>query len=252
MDPPGNAPLAPPALAQAPGVPPPRLQSDPSLEVCPNFSSPLYNAIVQAFALSQGIVPNVATQQLTDVWTAENDSRKLAWATQCQADQDAEDAAEAQHLAAEDAAKRADEELAEAECREVEKKKPKIGDFDEDVAPPDVLLARLSVYALEKLRKCEYIGLWYFTEEGCQDAHDSQSFTIDEAFSIAHLDNMMALKPMASCHASRNALQDHDLSWRQMTMGKAVFLIEIQKAGWPQKHRDSLLAFFYAITNHEF
>ncbi|KAL6310443.1 hypothetical protein BKA93DRAFT_745612 [Sparassis latifolia] len=108
MDPPGNnppAPPAPPALAQAPGVPPPRLQSDPSLEVCPNFSSPLYNAIVQAFALSQGVAPDVATQQLTDVWTAENDLRKQTWAAQHQADQDAEDAIKAQRLAAKDAAK---------------------------------------------------------------------------------------------------------------------------------------------------
>ncbi|KAL6300321.1 hypothetical protein BKA93DRAFT_829148 [Sparassis latifolia] len=242
MDP---EPPAPPAIQ-------PRLLSDPGLEVCPDFSSPLYNLMVEAFSHSQNIAQIEAIHQLVDAWKLENDARKEAWALQLQADRDIEAAAEVQHLAAQEAQQLAELELAEAERKEAEKKKPKIGNFTENEAPPDFISARPSAYTLEKVRKFEYVELWYFLKEGWDDAYEAQHSTADDAFSITCVENVMALKPIMSSRASRNIVKDQDLTWRQMSMAKAQYLFEIRKADWPPKHYTTILNFFFALENHEY
>ena len=48
-----------------------------------------------------------------------------------------------------------------------EKKKPTIGDFEEDIPPPNVIALRPSQYVIQKVVAYEYMELWYFTKEGC-------------------------------------------------------------------------------------
>ena len=48
-----------------------------------------------------------------------------------------------------------------------EKKKPTIGDFEEDIPPPNVIALRPSQYVIQKVAAYEYMELWYFTKEGC-------------------------------------------------------------------------------------
>jgi len=51
----------------------------------------------------------------------------------------------------------------------VERKKPKLPDFEVDMSPPDFLCKRAAQYARKKLNNFEYIELWYFTPDGCTD-----------------------------------------------------------------------------------
>jgi hypothetical protein len=57
----------------------------------------------------------------------------------------------------------------------------------------------------------------------------------------------MSLKPIASFKASRNALRDIDLTWRQMTMGKNGMLHQMTATGWTQAHINSLAHFFAGL-----
>ena len=54
-----------------------------------------------------------------------------------------------------------DECLKEEEKREQEKKKPKIGDFDENRMVLDHIIPRPSQFAIGKLKSFNFIELWY-------------------------------------------------------------------------------------------
>ena len=62
----------------------------------------------------------------------------------------------------------------------------------------DALAPRPAPFAINKLDNFEYVELWYFTPEGCADASDFSKSSADEAFGLAQIDDVMALKPISS------------------------------------------------------
>ncbi|KAG1730923.1 hypothetical protein EDB19DRAFT_1831897 [Suillus lakei] len=106
---------------------------------------------------------------------------------------------------------RAEKEVEEQEeHREAEKKKPKINDFDAGSV--------VANYAIQKIKNMEYVELWYLSPDGCHEASTTARSTSDsdDAYGFAKVDGIIALKTLASFKASHKALQDHDLSWRQL------------------------------------
>lgn len=65
-----------------------------------------------------------------------------------------------------------------------EKKKPSIGDFKEDMPPPNVITWCLLQYMLQKIAAFEYIELWYFTKEGCFEAAKYAWSQADDTFGL--------------------------------------------------------------------
>ncbi|KAF8801571.1 hypothetical protein BYT27DRAFT_7114696, partial [Phlegmacium glaucopus] len=146
-----------------------------------------------------------------------------------------------------------EERVAEAERKELEKKKAKINDFDENCTGDKVIMPRSSPSTINKLKNFDYVELSYFTPEGCRAAmedRDGAKTTADKAFGIAEVNGIMALKPMASLKASKNIIKDRDLSWRQMTMGKNLMLHHMSKLGWPEKHINALAHFYFKLEDH--
>ncbi|KAG1810856.1 uncharacterized protein BJ212DRAFT_1252421, partial [Suillus subaureus] len=131
----------------------------------------------------------------------------------------------------ENAEKEAEEQ--EEQC-EAEKKKPKINDFDTAMIMADVIIPRPSQYAIQKIKNMEYIELWYFSPDGCQEASTmSRSMSdSDDTFGFAKVNGMVTLKMLALFKASHKALQDHDLLWQQFNLAKTSFLVHIEKSGW--------------------
>ena len=224
---------------------------DPNLEPAPDFNGQGYQAIRDLIVAQ---VPNMtsaqAAEQLQTAYNADRLTRIAAWDELVRQEQEAE-AVQALQLREEEDARRAeDERLAEAERKELEKKKPKINDFDENRTAESVIAPRPSPFALNKLKSFEYVELSYFTPEGCATAAEESRATADEAFGLTSLDGFVAFKPVASFKASKNAIKDRDLSWRQMTMGKNSMLHHMNKLGWPDKHINALAHFYFILEDH--
>jgi hypothetical protein len=112
---------------------------------------------------------------------------------------------------------------------------------------------RPSPYAISKLEQFEYVELWYFTQEGCADAYTSHTTQAEDTFGFTKVDNIMALRSVSSLRASKNAINDANLTFRQLSMSKVLFLDYAAKAGWPAgpgEHLDKLSKFFLDIECH--
>ncbi|KAJ7816601.1 hypothetical protein B0H14DRAFT_3475264 [Mycena olivaceomarginata] len=104
-----------------------RIVLDPGLDICPDYTSAAFQLIRTALiAQTAGSTDTDAATQLTAAWNTDWDARKVAWATQIQAD--ADDAEQ----------ERLDREALEAaERKETDKKKPKLATFDASQSVPD-------------------------------------------------------------------------------------------------------------------
>jgi hypothetical protein len=212
----------------------PRINQDPGLQVCPDFAA-------------DQITQEQAAEQLANTWTQENDALKERWVQQQQEDQRAREQDEAEQRE-EEAERRCEREREkEAEQREAEKKKPKMNRVNNGRPVADAILRRPAAFTLNKLANFEYVELWYFSPDGCLDAHNTSRASADEAFGLAKLDDFMALKPVSSFRASRNVIRDEDLDWYQFFRASNSLLDHIPKAHWPQENIDSLATFFVNI-----
>ena len=229
----------------------PPIFPNPNLEQPPDFQGPGYQAIRDLIiAQAPNTTPAQAADHLLAAYNANRQARITAWDEQVQLEQEAENL-RVQQLRDEEEARQAEQDrVAEAEKKELEKKKPKINDFDENRMADSVIVPRLSPFAINKLKSLEYVELAYFTPEGCASVAEESKATAEEAFGLTKVDGFVALKPVASFKASKNVTKDKDLSWRQMTMGKNSMLHHMSKLGWPEKHVNALAHFYFILEDH--
>jgi hypothetical protein len=230
----------------------PRIVSDPNLQICPDFDSDDFLGIRESIAEAANITPDQAALNLAASWSAQNNTKIAAWVAQLEADELLEDAAALAAAQAEAAAQAQLEKEAADELREAEKKKPKMHTFDVTKSIGTNITQRPSAYALERLRKFEYVELWYFTPEGCNEAALTQRSAADDTFGITRTDSdLMVLKPVATVRASRKAVKDEDLTWDQMEVGSTLMLRNQRQLHWPEPATDALSIFWYKLYAHE-
>ena len=229
----------------------PRIETEPHLEVLPDHAGPEYLEL-RALMINTGLTEQEALDQLNTTWTRGHTTRIQSWDQQLNEDTQAEE--ERQRTLAE---QQVEEQLQrereeEAEKREVEKKRPKINDFQDDLMIDDFVAPRPSSYALRKIEEFEYVELYYFTQEGCVDAQENQQTQGEDTFGITKRDDSIQLQSISSLKASKNVIQDSELTWRQMTMGRTNFLAHLATAKWPEKHVNALTQFFLQLDMHHF
>ena len=147
-----------------------RLGVDPNLQVCPDFGADEFAVFRDALAAGLNVTADQAAENLAASWAVQNATQKAAWARQLEADaaiqrvrdQEAEDATAAIQAQAD---READDAL-----RDLERRRPKIHTFNPLKSVGADILPHPSPYALEHVKKFEYIELWYFSPEGCLDA----------------------------------------------------------------------------------
>ncbi|KAJ7917067.1 hypothetical protein B0H13DRAFT_1608656 [Mycena leptocephala] len=231
-----------------------RILIDPSLEVCPDYLSDTYRDIRIALTTADSTLDSdAAAKRLADAWIADRNLRNTAWDAQVQDDADQVARAEAEKEAEEEAARAASEAEAEAERKEAAKKKPKFPAFDKSAPAPDFLQPRPSNFAKHKVAALEYVELWYFTVEGCNDTDTIRTgAAAEDAFGLVQSDNLLELKPMSAYKASKRLVRDEDLTWSQMTVGATGLLKELEAAGWPVDYRSAFASYFYALNSHPY
>ena len=207
----------------------PRIETDPGLEIPPDHSSPDYLDL-RTILINSGLTEAQVLEQLNTTWTRGHDTRVQQWNHQVEEDAQVEEEVRRALLEQEEEARQQRERDEEAEKQETEKKRPKISDFDEDAMIDDFLMPRPSSYALRRLEDFEYVELYYFTQEGCIDALENLHTVSEDTFGITKQDNMVQLRSISSLKASKNVIQDSELSWHQMTMGKTTLLANLPNA----------------------
>ncbi|KAG1859981.1 hypothetical protein C8R48DRAFT_605470 [Suillus tomentosus] len=223
--------------------------ADPSLEVCPDFDGPAYANICDDIRRATGQSQEDVVTRLTQSWTDGHNQRVNEW--NLNREQEAAEAAEIEQARAaqEEEARILREAEAEKEKAEAEKKKPKMGSFDETVSVGDSISPRPSQYAIQKLNNFDYIELWYFSPDGCKEALRTARSVADD-FGLTRVDDQLTIRPAYAFKASKSAIADHDLPFLTFLRAKNLFLMQLSKAKWPQSHIDALSLFFWHLENH--
>ncbi|KAF8810965.1 hypothetical protein BYT27DRAFT_7253102 [Phlegmacium glaucopus] len=228
-----------------------RLTHNPHLEVMPDHAGPHYNALRDVLT-QNGMTIEQAVQALNDSWTQNHEERVQRWNQQEANDVNA--AEELQRQLQQDDEQQAIQQPAERDVErpDLEKKKPKMREFDDSAIIGNYIAPRPAQYALRRIEDFEYVELWYLTPEGCIDATQHQSTQNDDTFGLSKVDDMVTLKSVSSLKASKNVLPDTELSFRQMSMAKNTFIPLMTKYQWSEKAIGAFAQFFTQLELHPY
>ena len=235
----------------------PRIENDPTREVCPNFEAQewgyMRQILINAHEGPQPLTVEEATQRLKDTWAQEWDRRVAQWNVQLGQDNaDLEEQARQANIEEEGRRDQQEREV-EEQRREAEKRKPKLNDFDSNRAVDSWIEPRPSAYAINKINTLEYVELDYFTKHGCSEAtRDANSSASHDTFGFTQVEGTMALRPIgATQRASKNIRNDEDLSWEEMLFARNNMLGCIAKSGvWSDRHALNLASFYVVLEAH--
>ncbi|KAG1875805.1 hypothetical protein F4604DRAFT_1903725 [Suillus subluteus] len=202
----------------------PRIRSDPNLNL-----------------ISEDVTEEQAIQLLKNIWQANNNTEKYLW--QQQVNDDREEQAHCDCLEEDKEERLKQECLAEEEeARKDERKKNKhkytpiqnMGILDDPAITP-------CSYALRKLDKGEYVEMWYFTNNG-----------LDEAAIKKTIDNdAMILMGLGSVNA-HSVVNDENLPFEDFCQACPRFITMLQEADWPQDRIRIMVLFWRNLQVHKY
>jgi hypothetical protein len=133
----------------------------------------------------------------------------------------------------------------------VDRRAPRLPAVNLDAESHTMSLLRPTTFAIEKLRRFEYVPLWYFTQQGRQAADKDRASNEDLWDVTKTSDNRLSLRTASSNRPSPNALSDEQLTWEQFMDANHLFCRWLIPAGWPEDYAKILLSFFWQLENHE-
>jgi hypothetical protein len=234
----------------------PRISRDPNTDECPSYDDEDYAAVREMIiAGHQG--PDVLTQEeavgkLVAAWQTAKDKKVELWNQQLLQDQTAREEEERIELEMETQRQREQEKEEEDAKREVERKKPKINDFDLDMVIPGHVTPRPSGYALNKLKNLQYIELDYFTIKGCHEALLEREMTSNhDSLALTKLEDVAVFQPISSLKPSKTVRRDEELTWEEMVFAKNKMLELMADSGlWPPAHLQAIMMLYVELENH--
>jgi hypothetical protein len=229
----------------------PRLPFNLSLLHCPDFSAQIYNEHRARF-VNANVTDDQAAVLLTEFWRADNELQIQQWEDQILQDMADDDAERHQHqLAA------AADDLLIAQEQENLLREERKRNRSKYIAIPDRPMPAVtpiypSEYAVKKMEKVAYVELWYYTNDGLDDAARSHSATEDEAMVIGrNPDGSASWIPAAAARESKKILDNRDISWDSFTQAAPRMLVAMTNAGWPMGRVAMLGAFWGNLQTHE-
>jgi actin-related protein len=223
------------------------ITQNPHLDVIPDHAGPHYDDI-RTILVNTGITNEQAIKTLNVSWTRSHEERIQAWDQQVIKD---EAALKEERQEQEDQLRAERKQELKNERREIERKKSKMNDFNEDAMVSDFLTPRPYDYALRRIADFDYVELWYFTQEGCAHAMD-QPTQNEDTLCLTRVDDLVFFKPMSALRASEDVIQDAELSWRQMEIAKTNLIQHITRCGWSEKAITALAQFFMNLGVHHY
>ena len=128
------------------------------------------------------------------------------------------------------------------------REKTSFTDFDPNSCIEDRVLPSPLKFALDKVKRMEYVELWYFTSEGIADASKETSTAADNGYGLLTSDTgEVTFQQIKATKAARNVIVDESLSWDQIMTARIH--LYAATAGWPKQHRESLAGLFLSLEN---
>ena len=122
--------------------------------------------------------------------------------------------------------------------------------FNPSKSVSDTIIPNPSQYALTKLGSFQWIKLWDFSPKACLKAVQQAYSTLDNVLSIAKTEDALGFYQISTARASKNIIQDKDLTWCTFSLAKTNYIRHITKANWPHLHIQSIVDLLFGLENH--
>jgi hypothetical protein len=235
------------------GPAPPRITTNPHQLNEPDWDAAHFRELFESLA-SEAVTADDIRQRAQATWVTGQQQRVEAWDAQEAEDVRREE--ERQHLQQEeDRLKEEQMRKREEEARKASKAKevrqtPRLKPLVANLMVAKTSEPMASIYAVHKTDTFDYVELWYWTKEGCDEARTT-NFSVDpNTLTLASIDNQVVLKPSNASRPSRRAIPDRQLQWSQVSIGKSGLLKQMAKSGWPQQHIEALGVFYLELDSH--
>ncbi|TEB23454.1 hypothetical protein FA13DRAFT_1766210 [Coprinellus micaceus] len=202
----------------------PRIEQDPNIEVIPNFDSEVFKAVFQPLVTEDKTLEDIIADT-KKAWEEEHQRKVEQWEQQ--------------------------EELDRMERAEREKKKPKLKAFVPHKVVATITAPRAPQYAINKLRNLDIPEMYYFTQEGCEEARLQDRTTSSSAMTLTQGEDGLMLTLAVAHKPSAKVIPDHLLSYRQMMIAKTGLLAAMSnELVWPRAVITALASLFLEMDNH--
>ncbi|THH14350.1 hypothetical protein EUX98_g9624 [Antrodiella citrinella] len=253
-NPPQSPPHQPPQ--SPPPNPPPRRQritTDPYTQVCPDYESEDYADLREAIRDGRPDVDPV--EYLMEAWHTAHDKLRVAWEEQ--EEEDRRRAQEAPQRTPQSPPRRTRHSPRRSRSRE--STSPTRGRESTSRVltikkgkSSGIILDKASPFARNKLKRFEYIGLYYFLKRVIA-ANKSSSGTASSThtYGLVSTTDGLQLRPSNEFKADKNAIADEDLTWADVREAKVCFLAELGSlANWSPDIVEMFHRYFYAMDGH--
>lgn len=229
-----------------------RLHSDPSLLVCPDFTSNAYSASRLSL-----VSPTISNAQVADllcaVWVTSNDALHAQWQQQLVGDERLHSKQE--RLAEEDRERhRGTLRLDDKTAKNNEKKKNRSKHLLIPLHPrPDTMDDEIMVsdFALQKIDKDHYIELCYWTNGGIVDAHANYRTRDDEGMvPTTGEDGSTVWVSATLTKPSTKVAVDRNLSTIEFAQAVPRIIKALEDYDWPAQRVTMLANFWGSIMLH--
>ncbi|KAG2744525.1 hypothetical protein P692DRAFT_20744524 [Suillus brevipes Sb2] len=229
-----------------------RLLYDPSTNICPDFMDERYRASRTIFVTANTTEAQAAAN-LRAIWETTNDALCAQW--QQQVAEDERLRAEQKRLAEEEEdrqiqALRLEEETALAEEKKKNRSKYHVlPERPRPTAAEDEIL--VSDFALRKLDKGHYVEIYYWTNDGLDDALVNYRTKDDDGMvPTTGEDGSTVWVSAAATRPSTGVVPDRNLTSVDFAQAVPRMIHSLEEKGWPKQRVMMLARFWGALMTH--
>ncbi|KAJ3835130.1 hypothetical protein F5878DRAFT_628782 [Lentinula raphanica] len=237
-----------------------RLEFDPALIPCPDFSDEFYAAFRNSLIIDPnhaGITNNQeAARHLKEQWEVVNTRQREQYQAQVLADQEEADRRREEAEVLQRQREAEDRERVLEQAREVEKKRIPAYSFVAGQGAHRKPL-RIHPYAEKLMSARKYVPLWYFLPDAAAEAEERAKEVLDtNHYQIANeggesSSSALVLVGTHSIRASPNAIPDAKLTWSQVILARGAYLKALSLGAWPNEHVKMFAEFFACMDTSE-
>ena len=227
------------------------VQRNPHLEAQPDYALPEFADAILIFTV-EGKSDLEAPAQLMEVWRFSHERACALW-DQEQANQARILREEHERLYREEEQARAAWEQEQELSRQEERKKHKNKFLPIPNNPlPSHALFIPPQHVLNKLRKGEYVPLYYFTNKGIREAEEEALNLDDDVLTLVHSEKGPVFPSTAAVKSKDCKVHDEDLSWEEFSEANYCMLKAMRQQDWPNERTNMMRDFWLALEGHDF